>query len=259
MTAQDIFQIVSTVAVVQCICDVIAHYAIYRSKSYQLLLDQLARCKTKLLAAQNKLKIDEKDAAITSKVKDIKGNNKKQANNATNKQVEKNQKLVQKLEQDHANLLSTIAIRHTMHSGATAVIFLILMRIFGAEHKGHIIAVLPFVPYKIVQRITLRGLQFDPSLFSGDSSIVEQLLEDVITKSRSSSGTISGVNDIGQVASFTFIYMLTTMSVKYYTHQFIATKPPAGADSLSSIAESSAGQAILKDTIGMDLKDLKDE
>jgi hypothetical protein len=259
MTAHDIFQIVSTVAVVQALCDIVAHYAVYQSKSYLRLLERLEDCKAKLQAAQRKAK-QEEDKTKTDeagKSKDTKGSNKKQSNN---KQNERSQKLLQRLEQDHADVLLAISMMHTLHSVTTMVIFLILMRIFGTEHKGHIIAVLPFVPFKILRRITQRGLQYDSNWLSIDASVIEAILGEMSTKSRSSAGIIAGLNNVGQTASFTFIYMLTAMSVKYYVHQLIFTKPPAGAESFfSAVADSPRSQAYVKDAIGVDLKELKAE
>jgi hypothetical protein len=253
MTAHDIFQIVSTVAVAQLVCDLVAHYAIYQSKSYLRLLEQLEYWKAKLQAAQRKVKIED-DKTIS---KDAKSSNKKQS---SSKQSERSQKMLQRLEQDHADVLQGISMRHTIHSATTAVVFLLLMRIFGTEHKGHTIAVLPFVPFQIMRRITARGLQFDSNWLSSDVSIIEAILGEMNTKSRSSAGVIAGLNNVGQMASFTFIYMLTAMSVKYYVHQLITTKAPAGADSFfAAIAESPRSQAYVKDTIGVDLKELKAE
>ena len=260
MTAQDIFQIVTTVAVVQFLCDIVAHYAIYQSKSYRLMVEQLEDSKAKLLAAQRKTKLEEEKGKteVVAKSKDNKGGNKKQS--SSNKQNERSQKLLQRLEQDNADALQRVSIRHTIHSVTTSVIFLLLMRIFGTEHKGHAIAVLPFVPYKILRRISLRGLQFDSNWVNSDASIIEAVLGEFGTKSRSSSGIIAGLNNVGQLASFTFIYMLTALSVKYYVHQFIATKPPEGAESfLASLVDSPSSQAYVKDAIGVDLKELKGE
>jgi hypothetical protein len=259
MTAHDIFQIVSTVAVVQLLCDIVAHYAIYQSKAYLRLLEQLEDSKAKLQAAQRKAKLeDEKNKTdVAVKNKDVKSNNKKQSGG---KQNERSQKLLQRLEQDHADVLQGISMRHTLHSATTAIIFLILMRIFGTEHKGRILAVLPFVPYQILRRITARGLQFDSNWLSIDGPIIEAILGEMNTKSRSSAGVMAGLNNVGQMASFTFIYMLTAMSVKYYVHQLIATKPPAGAESFfAAVADSPRSQAYVKNTIGVDLKELKAE
>lgn len=263
MTAQDILQIITATAVIQCICDIGAHYIVYQKESYQDLLDKLASSQSKLLAAQNKLKTEETtDTATTSTT--TKGNNKKGITN-----MEKQKQLVQRLEEENNHRLSVVALVHSRPFVVTGILFLLLMRVLGSEHKNKIIAVLPFVPYRFIQRlISHRGLQINPQWFTvtsaDDSSILlQELLSKVnstYTISRTASGTIGSITTIGQICSFTFIYMLTSMSVKYYVNQLLTTPPPKGAESyVSLMMEAPKTQEMVKDATGIDPKSFKTE
>ena len=275
MTAQDILQIITASAVIQCICDIGAHYFVYQKESYQNLLERLASSQSKLVAAQNKLKTEEttavtnsstssgKENSATTKGTDKSGNKK----NITN--VEKHQQLVQRLEEEHNRRLSAVALEHFRPFAITGALFLLLMRVLGTEHKNKIIAVLPFVPYRIVQRfVSQRGLKINPQWFSvsnvDDTSIlIQELLSSVnhtYTDSHTASGTVNSITCIGQICSFTFIYMLTSMSIKYYVNQLFTTPPPKGAESyVSTMMDAPKTQEMVKDATGIDPKNFKKE
>lgn len=258
MTAQDILQVITASAVIQCLCDIGAHYMIYQKESYQNLLDQVASSKSKLLVAQNKLKTEETTDTST-KVSNKKG--------ITN--VEKQQQLVKRLEEEHNHRLSVVALVHARPFVVTAFLFLLLMRVLGTEHKNKVIAVLPFVPYRFIQRfLSLRGLQINPQWFAvanvEESSILLQELFSNMNRNSTASSTIHNNNNtitsIGQVCSFTFIYMLTSMSVKYYMNQLLTTPPPKGAESYVSIMmDAPKTQQMVQNATGIDPKTFKTE
>lgn len=268
MTAQDILQIVTASALIQCVCDIGAHYFLYQKESYQTLLDRLASSQSKLVAAQNKLKTEETttiDTTTSNTNTTTKGSNNKKG--ITN--IEKQQQLVQRLQEENNHRLAAVALVHVKPFVVTSCFFLLLMRVLGTEHKNKILAVLPFVPYRFIQRfLSLRGLQINPQWFAvshaDDASVlIQELLSSVnstYTVSRTASGTTGSITSIGQVCSFTCIYMLTSMSVKYYVHQLFTTTPPKGAESyFSLVMDAPKTQEMVKDATGIDPKSFKTE
>jgi hypothetical protein len=269
MTAQDILQIVTASALIQCICDIGAHYIVYQKESYQDLLDKLASSQSKLLTAQNKLKTEETTTTVANNNSSTKGSDKSSSNKKSITNVEKHQQLIQRLEEEHNHRLSAVALAHFRPFVFTGVVFLLLMRILGTEHKNKIIAVLPFVPYRFIQRfLSLRGLQINPQWFNvnnvDDTSIlIQELLSNVnntYAVSHAASGKVNSITSIGQICSFTFIYMLTSMSVKYYVNQLLTTPPPKGAESyVTTMMDAPKTQEMVKGATGIDPKIFKTE
>ena len=97
--------------------------------------------------------------------------------------------------------------------------------------------VLPFVPYNLVSRLTSRGLDWK---------------ELISTETLSEATTMHPK----QAFSFFFVYVLAGLAVKYYVNRAIGTKPPPGADGLTTIVDSPAGQQAVR-LMGIDPKDLK--
>jgi hypothetical protein len=118
--------------------------------------------------------------------------------------------------------------------------FFILLRILGAEYKGKVIGVLPFVPYNIVSKITARGLDWTNVVASNDVELETQL----VTK---------------QAISFLCIYVLSTFTAKFYVHKLVGIQPPKGADQgFTTLAESPMIRSTLS-SFGIDPDDLKME
>jgi hypothetical protein len=114
--------------------------------------------------------------------------------------------------------------------------FIILLRILGAENKGKVIAIIPFLPFRLLGKITKRGLDW--------GGMPDGLIEG------------SGIH-FGQGGSYLFIYLLSTMSVKFYASKIFGTPPPRGADGgMMTLLESPQGQKMAK-TMGYDPADLK--
>jgi hypothetical protein len=97
-------------------------------------------------------------------------------------------------------------------------------------------AALPFVPLKFFQRLTTRGL--DWSNLSTDTAF---------------EGISIGYQ---QGASFLFVYMLSTLSVKYYVNLLVGIQPPPGADrGVMAFLDSPQGKRIAR-SLGVDPDEL---
>lgn len=208
MTSSDILNIVVTVALSQLACELLAKYFIYNGEAYQKALSTLERSRSKLQRA-------EADAA-------------KNAKHAKRLQIAKD---------DFNEACSQVSTKHMFPGTMSSIFFLVLLRILGTEHKGKVIAVLPFVPIKVFSRITARGLDWslvqDESVFEGLSISYKQ-------------GT-----------SFLFIYMLAALSIKHFVTLAFGTQPPPGADrGLMAIMESPSGKRFAKKNFGLDTEEL---
>jgi hypothetical protein len=107
----------------------------------------------------------------------------------------------------------------------TSIAFLILYRILGTEYYGKVIAILPFVPFRLMRKLTMRGLEMDLTNFE----------------------PMEGISDPNQACSFLFVYMLTTFSVKFFVSHAFGTKPPYGTESgLMALADAPQTQKLLK-------------
>ncbi|KAL7563377.1 hypothetical protein ACA910_014213 [Epithemia clementina (nom. ined.)] len=247
MTASEISSIVLTVAVVQLICDLIAHFRIFKRDRYGRLVAAYERAKWKKEKAWKDAieagVVDPKDPAATIPKAEtaVTAANKqsKKAVGHSNKDTKQTRlaKAYQRADQDCTDAGPMVARQHILPNMLTSIVFVILMRILGTEYKGRILAILPFTPWKLVQRLfTSRGLKFRTDLKFESTS--------------------DKVTDIQQAASFMLIYMLAALSVKYYISQLVGTKPPPGADGLTNLTNSSWGKRVIKQ-VGLDPRDLK--
>lgn len=225
MTAPEILRIAVTVGVIQLLCDVIARWRIFSKEPYHRALGALSRSKFKL----DKEKAAAAAAQTTTVV--VKESGGKKASKA-----EKSAKKLQRAEDDHKEALAAVAQRHTVPNMATSILFVIVLRVMGLELKGKIIALLPFAPFAIVQRVTGRSLEFADIEFEGTDK----------------------VSSVSQAAAFLFVYGLVTMSVKYYLNRLFGTQPPPGAESLLSVMDSPTGKKLLG-AAGINPDDLKME
>ncbi|KAL3907812.1 MAG: hypothetical protein SGILL_008719 [Bacillariaceae sp.] len=153
----------------------------------------------------------------------------------------KHRKKYDRTKDEYSQACADVARRHTMPQMTTSVCFLILLKILGAEYQGKVMGVLPFTPFNLITKVSTRGL--------ADWKIIP--LDDL-----KATGTAMQPQ---QAFSFLFVYMLASMTVKYYVHQAVAIQPPPGADGgMSTIVESPMGQAIAKN-MGFDPAALKPE
>jgi hypothetical protein len=208
MTASEIMSIAVTVGVCQICLDLVANYLVYKKDPYLRACGAFERAQWKLNKAEADLV----------------------------KNPKKNEKRHQRAKEDCGEAAATVAQKHTFPSMMTSLFFVILLRILGAENKGNVIAVLPFTPFKILARITRRGLDW----------------------SNMPGGAIEGSNVFfEQGASYLFIYFLSTLSIKFYASKLFGTSPPPGADrGIMTVMESPKGQKIAK-ALGVDPDDLK--
>jgi hypothetical protein len=208
MTASEILSIAMTVGICQIFLDLVANYLVYKKDPYQRACAAFERARWKL--------------------------NKAEADLAKN--PKKNETRHQRAKEDFGEAAAVVAQKHTAPSMMTSLFFILLLRILGAENQGNVIAVLPFTPFKILARVTRRGLDW----------------------SNMPLGAIEGSNvNFEQGASYLFIYFLSAMSVKFYCSKLFGTSPPPGADKgIMTVMDSPKGQKMAK-AMGIDPDDLK--
>jgi len=222
MTASDIVRIISTVGVIQGICDIMAQKFVFTKQPYLKSIATLERSRTKR----------DKTLSATSNEK------------ISAKSAEKNAKKIQRAQDEYAEACADVAKRHTFPGLATSIVFVILYRILSMEYSGKIIAVLPFQPWSLVRRFTLRGIVIDPAIFT-----VPPLAAD---------GTIPRVSNSTQACAFLFVYILSTLSVKYAVHKLVGKTAPTGADKgISTMLDDPKSQKFLRG-LGVDTMELNE-
>ena len=224
MTAPDILQLAVTIAVMQIFCDLIANWLIFNKDRYQRALGALSRAKNKLEREKVAIgKESSKDIAINA------------SSNSKKSKAERLMKRLQRAEDEYSEAKGVVARKHIAPGFFTSVFFVLLLRILGTEHKGQIMGIIPFTPFQILRKLTARGIEFGP------------LQYDPISEK---------VTSTDQACGFMFIYVLCGFSVKYYAGKLFGTKPPAGAEGVTSIMDSPTGQNMIR-ALGVDPADLK--
>lgn len=219
MTASDIFRVMSTVAITQATCDILAERFVYSKEKYKHAVQSFKRAQTK------------RDKILSSS-----------PSGTSAKSAEKHTKKCQRAEDEYSEAASNVAKMHTTPGLLTSVVFIIVLRILSMEYSGKIIAILPFEPWSLLRRLTSRGLNFDPN---------SALLQNI---AKSSSRVFSST----QGCSFLFIYILSQLSVKFIVHQFLGRNPPAGADKgVLNLMDDPKSKRVLN-TLGMDENDIKE-
>lgn len=210
MTTSDIANIVLTVGIAQLICDLLANYFVYNGEPYKRAVGALERARSKM----------EKAKAVAAK-------------------NSKHEKRLQRAKDDYGEASGMVAKKHTGPSIMTSIFFVILLRILATEHSGKIIGLIPFVPFKFLQALTARNLDF------GNVSA------DVLSEQTSV--------DPKQGVALIFIYMLSALSVKFYVNKLVAQQAPPGADrGMMTVMYSPAGQRMLR-SFGIDPDEFKEE
>ena len=209
MGGAEILNIAVTVGLAQLGCDLIANWMVYSSDSYKRAVGALERSRWKLNKAEEDAKKNEKHAKRLQRAKD-----------------------------DFGEACSEVARRHTGPSMISSVFFVILLRILGTEHKGNVMAILPFVPFNLFRKLSARGLDW--------TDVPNEALNGLTVETN-------------QATSFLFIYLLCSLSVKFFVNKAFGAQAPTGADNgIMSIMESPRGQKIMK-SMGIDPDDLKAE
>jgi len=118
-----------------------------------------------------------------------------------------------------------VAKRRVTPSFLTSLTFIILYRVLAAEYSGKVIAVLPFEPHWIIQKVTSRGLAFDWDLVQEN---------------------VDGTKIVTSTAcNFAFIYLLCTMSCKFMVSKIFAYSSPTDAG-MGSVLDAPKSQKMLK-------------
>jgi len=232
MTASDIVKIAATVGVVQLVCDLLSYWRIFSREPYQRAVEKQQREKWKVEKARadaERAKSQQQAAAGTAT------NTNKRGGAGANK-ADKHAKKLKRAEDDYADSAANVARRHTSPNILTSLVFLVLYRVLGSEHSSKVLGVLPFTPFPFLRKVTARGLDL--------TTVTEQTAADITWVS-------DKVTNTAQAVSFVFIYLLCTLSVKFYVGKLFGTKPPAGAENIMAVVNSPQGQKILQ-AVGID-------
>ena len=241
MTSSDILNIVVTVGIIQLLCDLISNYFVYNSDGYKRSCSTLERMKWKY--------------------------DKAQVDSNKNPEKQTNIKKLQRAKDDYGEACSNVARKHTTPAVLTSIMFIILLRILGTEHGGgnKMIAFLPLIPFNFISnKITTRGINIQNVVMMLNNKNYIQLVNDNDGSdgeedSSSPGGGGGGGVHVKQITTFLFIYILATLSVKFYVNKLFGTSPPSGADNgLMSVMESPKSQRMLK-SMGVNPEDYKME
>jgi uncharacterized membrane protein (DUF106 family) len=196
MTAPDILKVVTTVAITQLVVDLMSRYVVFSRDPYKRAVASLERAQSR----RDKLAVSLD----------------------TPQKQEKQAKKLQRYQEDCSDAASEVARRHTVPGFCGSVIFLILYRVLSTEYAGKVIGVIPFTPFKLMRKLTLRGLEI-------------------------SSVDPKGEHNVYQACSFLLIYILCTLSVKYFVHKLVGVAPPKEAEGgLSTVMDAPKNQKMLK-------------
>ena len=217
MTDGDILRVAITVSVTQLICDLLARYLVYQKEPYRRAVSTLERASAKFNKLQKEF--DSKKAT---------------------KQQDKMKKRLDVAKDDLGEATSEVARRHGGPGMLSSVVFIILLRVLGADLGGKVMGIIPFVPPSLLRRLTMRGLTF------GNDLGLSEIFKDS-----------KGVKSVNQACSFMLIYLLCNLSVKYYVHKLVGERPPPGADGgVMAVLESPKVLEGLKQ-MGFDTSELK--
>jgi hypothetical protein len=259
MTASEILQIVVTVGTIQLICDWIAHWRVYSKENYERSLGAYARTEWKKQKATKDhndqlAKVAEaKAAAVAATVKSGKAGAVAISNSSASK-LSKTTKALERADADHADACANVARHHSTPNMLTSILFLLLLRILGTEYSGKVIGLLPFTPFSFLRRLlTMRGLEFINAEEALSISFVRTAAAAVEEEPKKPEAVF-----VTQACSFLMIYLLSTVSVKFYVNKMFGTAAPPGADSIMALAHSTGGRKLLA-RAGIDHNDLKME
>lgn len=208
MTAPEILNVITTVAVTQIVVDLSSRWMVFGGDPYKRAVASLERAESR------------RDKLVASC--------------DTPAKQEKQSKKLARYKEDVHDAAGDVARRHAVPGFFGSVIFLILYRVLSTEHVGKVIGVMPFVPFRLMRRLTLRGLSV---------STPEEGAE----------------YNVYQACSFLFVYILCTVSVKFYVHKLVGVSPPKQAEGgFMTILDSPSNQRMLK-SLGIDTDFLKEE
>lgn len=213
MTAFEIARIACTVTVTQVVCDLLARRWTFDREPYKRALSSFERA----LSRRDRLAAAREASPATSA-----------------KSLEKASRKAQRAEDDVAEAAAQIAQRHTRPGMATSAVFLVLYRVLDAEYGGRPVAVLPFSPWSLVQRLSSRGVVLDEEKLSSSSI------------------------EADRACSFLFVYVLCTLSFKFVANRLCGVRPPKGADrGVMNVLDAPGGQRALQ-SLGIDTDELNE-
>lgn len=226
MGVSDILYIVSTVAATQAAVDILANKFVYSNENYQHRVSTLDRMRIK------------RDKALASPSPE---NNANSNNNSKSnaKAMEKYEKKIQRAEDDYAMAASNVAQKHSAPKIFNSIIFVILYRILYTEYGGKVIAILPYEPWGIIRRISMRGVSFaeDHGFEAADASRVQS---------------------VNQACGFLFIYLLCNWSVKVAVTKLLGKKAPSGTEKgFLTMMDDPRGQKLLQQ-FGVDTDEINE-
>lgn len=204
MTASDILNVITTVAVTQLLVDLACRWMVFGGEPYKRSLSQLERAKERLNKCKASLDI-----------------------NALGTKQEKQAKKLQRHEEDCNDAAGDVARRHAIPGFFGSIVFLILYRVFSLEYSSRVVGVIPWVPPRLLRKLTMRGLTISAAIEDTEYNVY-------------------------QACSFLFVYILCTLSIKFYVHKIVGVQAPKEASGgLMTIMDSPSNKKMLKN-LGID-------
>lgn len=248
MPADHILNIAITVAFAQAGCDLLARRFVYGQPPYQRAVSAFERAKSKrdkIVAAAA-----ESEAAANASPTPAKSSTsaRKRGKGGPSTPVstaeavgEKNKKKVQRAEEEFAEAASEVARKHLVPNFLSSFVFILLFRILSTEHHTRVIALLPFEPWSLLRRLTMRGLVVHEEATNPELQADTPALPAHTT-----------------ACSFLFIYILCTLSVKFVVAKVTGQQPPAGADKGIMTMIDAPKNAKMLQSLGVDTEGLKE-
>lgn len=238
MTASDILYIVSTVSITQVICDIVSKKFVFSREDYKHRISTLERARIK----------KEKASALPPP-----SNNANSSNNyasstkstSSSKALDKYNKKIQRAEEEYGMAASNVSQKHIGPNIASSLVFLILYRVLGLEYQGKVVGILPYEPWGLIRRISMRGITLS------DTNYIIQSVSTAATHG-------DRIKSVNQACGFLFIYLLCTMSVKFTIHKLLGQKPPTGADKgFLTMMDDPRSQKVLQ-SLGVDTDEINE-
>jgi hypothetical protein len=126
-------------------------------------------------------------------------------------------------DEEFKDAVAQVTRKHALSAIISSFLFLFIYTILSRHYKGKIVAVLPFSPWPLVQRmVTKRGI---------------------------------GATEDPRACGFFCVYILCTFSIKFMVHKLLGVTPPKGCESITAILDTPKAQKLLKD-FGLDVDEI---
>ena len=261
MTVNDIGKIALSVAVTQLLADLLSRKLVFNKEGYKETVATFQRVKDK--HDKTAAALDAKKLLYAQQQKDPQAAGKKSSQQISKKSLEKDEKRL-KFESDELTAQAAeVARRHTSSNLYSVVAFLILYRVLATEYSGKIVALLPFEPFHLLQKImTFRGLAGAAGVststefhFKWVKAVAAEAGGESITKPLAPLSP--EVTHACQACAFAFIYFLCNMTVKVIVSTIFGAKPPPGADEGVGTLMQAPQSKKMMENFGMDPDHLK--